>query len=310
MALEIRNGNVYYYTKQRKPDGKVVSTYAGCAEIARLQAQLDAHKRRECEEQRQIRNDQALVEQREAQYWAAIEQVRREIATIALLSTGYHQHKRTWRKRRTVNALDYISALNQRTEAEAKERERLRRLKDSYAALPALPAPDDHSPEARKTILARANHAFASKDDLVALRRLATTDPAMVAHVDMLAQALRQYADQCTASPAGRTLLPEWIARQREAFGYEQCGPLERGLIDAALLAQLRYGEVEAQWTVLAATGPNERTTRLWEHRLTQAQQRYHRAIDALQKYRRVTLARVRIDTAGNLQADVIEAQR
>jgi hypothetical protein len=97
MALEERNGNYYYYKKER--DGKrVVSKYYGKGELASLVAQLDKIELREKKIKilENIRFKQETQEiDREIDLY---ENKVKEIITQTLVSLGFHKTKsREWR---------------------------------------------------------------------------------------------------------------------------------------------------------------------------------------------------------------------
>ena len=99
MGWETRGGREYYYRKER--DGsRVRSQYVGGGETARLIAQLDAMKGDEREGKRILaRMERGRIEEQEAEVTrvcAVVETLR----TAALLSAGFHTHKRQWRRKR------------------------------------------------------------------------------------------------------------------------------------------------------------------------------------------------------------------
>lgn len=100
MAWTIRNGNRYYYRKQRV-NGRVVSIYCGTREQAERAAEEDKARAAALatERARQVAEIQAYDE-----LVAVVAEFERNvrIVTIAtLLVNGYHTHKGQWRKIRT-----------------------------------------------------------------------------------------------------------------------------------------------------------------------------------------------------------------
>lgn len=100
MAIEERNGNYYYYKKER--DGKqVVSKYYGKGEVASLIAQMD-----EIERQKKERNQREEKRRREkAELFEKdlieIETAFNKLVAAHLLINGYRQtDSREWRKKR------------------------------------------------------------------------------------------------------------------------------------------------------------------------------------------------------------------
>jgi vacuolar-type H+-ATPase subunit I/STV1 len=98
MALEKRNGNYYYYKKER--EGKrVVSKYYGKGGLSSVIAQLnelDAARKEYERFEEQQRREKAEKFEREI---AEIENAFNELITAHLLINGYHQtSSREWRK--------------------------------------------------------------------------------------------------------------------------------------------------------------------------------------------------------------------
>jgi hypothetical protein len=99
MAWENRNGRHYYYRK-RRVGRRVISEYQGGGAYGALFAELDEYDR-----------DQLQAKQRaergELARWMACDQeVNRvldlctDLASAALLVSGYHTHKGQWRRMR------------------------------------------------------------------------------------------------------------------------------------------------------------------------------------------------------------------
>lgn len=97
MALEERNGNYYYYKKERIGN-RIVSTYYGKGEVAYLIAQLDEIER----EEKQIKAEENL------RFRQKLEEIDKEIDLFeakvkeltekTLLSIGFYKTKsREWR---------------------------------------------------------------------------------------------------------------------------------------------------------------------------------------------------------------------
>jgi hypothetical protein len=99
MGMEQRGRTAYYYMKRR--DGqRVISTYVGSGDRARLFAASDYHLQRAAAaerqawaaERRRIEAADALIRARAA--------VLHDLTRVVLGDAGYHQHKGQWRKRR------------------------------------------------------------------------------------------------------------------------------------------------------------------------------------------------------------------
>ena len=98
MGWEERNGNRYYYQKERR-GGKVVSVYVGRGELARLVAQMDRGRRLEREQKRQRFETMKEELLRQRDRVREVQKAIRALERATLLRNGYHTHKGQWRKR-------------------------------------------------------------------------------------------------------------------------------------------------------------------------------------------------------------------
>jgi len=101
MGWEQRGNNSYYYKKER--DGsRVKSVYVGRGEIAKMVSDIQSSSRF-LERLASSTHSLEAIKLEEAK--AALEQASdlvRLITQAALLSAGFHTHKRQWRKKRNV----------------------------------------------------------------------------------------------------------------------------------------------------------------------------------------------------------------
>src|SRR5438045_3981902 len=105
MGWENHNGRAYYYRKERHGE-RVVSEYIGRAEWVGFIADLEAARREERESQRAAeRAEIAQLEAEDAQADGICEMVDM-LTRCALIAEGFHQHKRTWRKKRDGKAAE------------------------------------------------------------------------------------------------------------------------------------------------------------------------------------------------------------
>lgn len=84
--------NGYYY-RNKRIGARVVSEYVGGGYRGELMHQADEHKRQAWQA---IKDSEAELDAQIAEVTALVNAV----AGAALLVSGYHQHKRQWRKRR------------------------------------------------------------------------------------------------------------------------------------------------------------------------------------------------------------------
>lgn len=99
MAWEDRNGRRYYYRKRRE-GGRVVSEYVGNGFIGDLASARDGEERFKADIARadwlkQKESAEAIDEQ-----ISEAEKYTKAIVKAVLLISGYHMHKRQWRKAR------------------------------------------------------------------------------------------------------------------------------------------------------------------------------------------------------------------
>ena len=99
MGWEQRGNNSYYYRKERE-GSRVRSVYAGRGEIAHMVAQLQSSSPLLERFARSMKLPQQVQQEKTE---AALDQLSDSINVItqaALLSAGFHTHKRQWRKMR------------------------------------------------------------------------------------------------------------------------------------------------------------------------------------------------------------------
>ena len=100
MGWETRGGCGRYYTRSRKVNGRIIREYVGTGIVAELAALHDA------EERAQRLAERERIQNEEARWTAAtaalveLSQLLDGLTAAALISAGYHQHHREWRKRR------------------------------------------------------------------------------------------------------------------------------------------------------------------------------------------------------------------
>ena len=99
MAWEDRNGKYYYYRKRRQGE-HVVSEYVGSGFLGAFAEDLDRAERVESEQARAglkfQKEEAAAMDQQIFQLESSVNTLARAV----LLVSGYHPHKRQWRKQR------------------------------------------------------------------------------------------------------------------------------------------------------------------------------------------------------------------
>jgi hypothetical protein len=85
----------YYYRSVRQ-GRRVLTEYRGAGDVAEMAAALDAEERAERQAEREARKAELALDM---EIDAAGRQLRGALEA-ALLASGYHKHKGTWRRRR------------------------------------------------------------------------------------------------------------------------------------------------------------------------------------------------------------------
>lgn len=97
MALEERNGNYYYYRKERERN-RVVSKYYGKGELACLVAQMDKIERQEKSEKSELQRKSREKQEKIDRELSNLEQKIKELTENVLLNLGFYKTKsREWR---------------------------------------------------------------------------------------------------------------------------------------------------------------------------------------------------------------------
>lgn len=254
--LTTPTGNRYYY-RRRKVNGRVISEYVGAGALGVAVANLDALERRQVEAQqeawRTVKAEQAAID---AEVDSIGQWVQAYVDALHLV-TGHHQHKRQWRK--SVKAIE--------------------------APLPS----DKFDPGQFKKLLAAVDKKQPAQADLVELHLYLREHPGLANHFGNLAATMqdRILGKLCGATSTGE-LVKAHCAQLRASLHYDDSSGLEQLVIDNIILAWVRWQDcewwyqnhVDAQSTI--AVGD------YWERRLTMAQHRYLKALEALARVRRL----------------------
>lgn len=102
MGWEQRGKNQYYYRKERE-GSRVKSTYVGKGEIAHMVAQIQSTSPLLERVARMIRSPEQVKWQKAETALEQATDLIRLITEAALLTAGYHTHRRQWRRKRDVS---------------------------------------------------------------------------------------------------------------------------------------------------------------------------------------------------------------
>jgi peptide subunit release factor 1 (eRF1) len=101
MAWEDRNGNSYYYRKRREGQ-RVISAYIGNGFTGQIAEVLDMEDRVEAQQARDKAKEQRKHVKFMEEQISEIEKYTKAVTRAVILISGYHPHKRQWRKRQNV----------------------------------------------------------------------------------------------------------------------------------------------------------------------------------------------------------------
>jgi hypothetical protein len=126
-------------------------------------------------------------------------------------------------------------------------------------------------------------------------------------------EAARDFALDKAEAMAGPAMPELWQTQARELadeLGHETAPPLERMMIDNALLCWARLAVMELRYSAVTAASNTLACVEHTEKRLNYAQKRFTRACEALAKARKLKLPAVQINVAAEGGRQVNVARR
>ena len=282
MGWELRNGRRYYYQK-RRIGRRVVSEYVGTGPSAELAEYIDADKRhmRLLEAAERADERQAIdVMRAEDQAFSRQCDVLRDAAAALLRRKGLHRHRGQWRRRRAKTRATPVDTDKSPAPSGHDPESERRRWDELVAVWDAATAPDA-TPDA----IERFQEALRDKDGTMmratdlgryAIRFL-TYNP-IISH-DRNPDSLHDCLTTCGIG----------VERLKQSLGYEESPPAERLLIDLVAFCHVQTHIVELTYAAVTAGSATPKTLEHYERRLTAAQDRYRRAIESLQRVRKLT---------------------
>jgi hypothetical protein len=259
--------NGYYYRSHRL-GGRVVHEYVGAGAAARSAALADERRRRERrrEAARRARERAALDEL--DRRLAGLEREARLLAGAALAAAGYHQHKRgEWRRQRMKTAEPKTAG------------------PVPASRLPALPTRDE--------LLALFRRAQSGDESAVPAVRELFRRPEAVAALPMQMSPFEE--EQLVGAMAGTDLLyRENILAQAGRLRAELSGPdpspLEKLLVDRAVMARLHVYHAESRLAQRYQAGSPASLLEFWQRAIDRAHRRLLSAVRVLAQVRRLAL--------------------
>jgi hypothetical protein len=282
MALEWRGNNRYYYEKTWQ-SGRVVSRYIGGGDIATLFADsqhlINAQRAEQLEEQRTLRAEQGervrLVCQSASQM--------RALTAAVLIANGYHQHKRQWRKRMGDMIIERAPALPVPIDEAAQRKEGMDALRTALRM-----RAEPKRPGGKVTAVQEAEIEQQKQHEV---RRVLREYPVIWSHLrDVLSDAeMRLIEATCGGRETTTAMLVDRLLQgMRRDLGYDAAPILEKLLIEQIVLCWLDLDMVQQLYATNAHREHTYRAGLYWDRRVNGAQQRYHRAIEALARVRRL----------------------
>jgi hypothetical protein len=268
MGLKQINGRLYYYENHRQ-GRRVVSSYVGGgmgAVLAQERAEEEAAKRQAFERER------ARVAALSAQVDAAVDRLMR-MAEGQLVASGFHEHKRQWRKRR-------MSKLAKITDKKAEQTPEI-------------------DPEREWLMLqVRAERANRDPERVPEFRAYLRDHPELHQYIKSLAAGVKDLLLEKIIQREGSRLLLETQIRH---LHQELCRPkpstAETLLVEAVLMCWLRVQYAELGRTSAMSAGTTFREIEHAEKVLTQSYSRYTRALAHLAKVQRLSLPKTETST-------------
>ena len=139
------------------------------------------------------------------------------------------------------------------------------------------------------TLIERANKKNAKPTDVAALRQALKDHPTLWRTVgDLAHQAQAHTLQSVEATPAMKESVQHGLREMKRELGYADAPLLERLLIEQVVHCWLRLNLAEYQYTTAGNEGGTFAKMSHWERRLTTAQARYLRAIEALARIRKL----------------------
>lgn len=158
-------------------------------------------------------------------------------------------------------------------------------------------------------LITACNKPNAKKVDIAELRqRIAEEANEIGPAGDLALQNLKLITTESGFTPAAQILTDADIKNKRADLGYKQAPRLEKMLIDALLLAWLRYQKIENNYhSMNQGEGMSLQKAMFWEKRLSMAQARYLKAAETLARVRKLTspILQVNVAQEGSQQVNV-----
>ena len=136
----------------------------------------------------------------------------------------------------------------------------------------------------------------AKPEDVAALGQCFKDCPDLWKAVDLAHNAALVAIKQEQALESTKAVMRANYEGQRRAFGYATASPLEKTLIDHAVLCWMRLQCIEQKYSNISTQSISLALADYWERRLSAAQRRYLRACETLARVRRLRLPALQVN--------------
>ena len=162
------------------------------------------------------------------------------------------------------------------------------------------------TPAELREIVKKADKKNAKREDVQALRDLLAQLPALADSMVPLTDGVYDAVidSMYPSTPATKAMMYQTAKNRCNDLGYAEASPMEKMLIDAVVLAWLRYTQVERSAAAVWGRSHNTPEGQYWDKRLSAAQRRYLRAIETLTRVRRMGLPMLQVNIAEKQQVN------
>lgn len=168
---------------------------------------------------------------------------------------------------------------------------------------------EELTPKEIERILGKANKTDAKPADIQLMRQVLRDNPKLWDMAgSMVQQVINNIMDK-KWTPLAAEYTQRELSDKRKGLYYEVAPMLEKMVIDAVLLAWLRWQEIERHYTIQHGESMTLAQGIYWEKRLSAAQGRYLRVVESLARIRKLArhdpALQVNIAQPGSQQANI-----
>ncbi len=301
MGMETRGNNRYYYRKERRGT-RVISSYVGTGATAELIAQCEFWRRAEERQERAKLKGEQEASKQQALLVLGTEAGVRDLVKAVFIACGFHQHKRQWRKNRMDTQQNIVTAASTSPAPVADDKALLAEARTALSAAFVLP---DMTQGKRGKALEQAK-AEAQALRRTAIRKVLQQYPILWSGARrMFTTAESVMIESLTKDGLTQEFIEFALKGIRRDLGHESAPMLEKFLIEQVSLAWLDLESVQKRYADNALGSHTLSSGAYWDRRLTSAQARYTRAVEALARVRRLAMPQPLQVNIGGQQVNV-----